>query len=61
MTLARQVARNTAAQAAGSGIGLFVGRRLAQAMGGAISAGRRPDRGSEFRLELVEYREPLDL
>ena len=51
----------TAAQAAGSGIGLFVGRRLAQAMGGAISARRRPDRGSEFRLELAEYHEPPDL
>ena len=33
----------TAAQAAGSGIGLFVSRRLAQAMGGSISARRRPD------------------
>jgi PAS domain S-box-containing protein len=51
----------TAAQAAGSGIGLFVSRRLAEAMGGSISAQRRPDGGAEFRLELAAYREPADL
>jgi PAS domain S-box-containing protein len=51
----------TAAQAAGSGIGLFVSRRLARAMGGSITAQQRPTCGSEFRLELAAYREPIDL
>jgi two-component system phosphate regulon sensor histidine kinase PhoR len=51
----------TAAQAAGSGIGLFVSRRLAEAMGGSIRARRRSTGGSEFRLELAAYREPADL
>jgi signal transduction histidine kinase len=47
----------TAAQAAGSGIGLFVSRRLAEAMGGTLLA--RPRRkGSEFVLRLLPYREP---
>ena len=45
----------TAAQAAGSGIGLFVSRRLAQAMGGRIVARRRRPRGAEFVLELLRY------
>ena len=45
----------TAAQAAGSGIGLFVSRRLAVAMGGGISARRRPEGGSEFIFEMPAY------
>ena len=51
----------TAAQAAGSGIGLYVSRRLADAMGGSITAQRRPTGGAAFRLELAAYREPIDL
>ncbi len=45
----------TAAQASGSGIGLFVSRRLAAAMGGDITAQTRPEGGSEFILELAAY------
>jgi PAS domain S-box-containing protein len=47
----------TAAQAAGSGIGLFVSRRLADALGGRLSAESRPEGGSEFTLELAPYDE----
>jgi two-component system phosphate regulon sensor histidine kinase PhoR len=47
----------TAAQASGSGIGLFVSRRLADAMGGRLSAETRPTGGSEFVLELAPYDE----
>ena len=47
----------TAAQAAGSGIGLFVSRRLAVAMGGGIAARMRPEGGSEFIFELAAYEE----
>ena len=50
----------TAAQASGSGIGLFVSRRLAQAMGGNLSARARAERGSEFVLELAPYDEAAD-
>jgi PAS domain S-box-containing protein len=45
----------TAAQAAGSGIGLFVSRRLAEAMGGRVWARARDEGGSEFGLELLPY------
>jgi PAS domain S-box-containing protein len=50
----------TAAQAAGSGIGLFVSRRLADAMGGGIIAKRRPEGGTEFIFELPAYDEEAD-
>jgi PAS domain S-box-containing protein len=50
----------TAAQAAGSGIGLFVSRRLAEAMGGRITARPRPERGAEFCLELQPYVDVAD-
>ncbi|HVL53616.1 MAG TPA: ATP-binding protein [Vitreimonas sp.] len=47
----------TAAQAAGAGIGLFVCRRLVQAMGGRIWARPRPGGGSEFGFALRRYDE----
>ncbi len=50
----------TAAQAAGSGIGLFVSRRLAVAMGGGISARRRPEGGSEFIFEMPAYEDDAE-
>lgn len=37
----------------GSGLGLFHARRIAEALGGKLSAGRRATRGMEFRLELT--------
>jgi signal transduction histidine kinase len=45
----------TAAQAAGAGIGLFVCRRLVNAMGGRIWARPRPDGGAEFGFSLRRY------
>jgi PAS domain S-box-containing protein len=51
----------TAAQAAGSGIGLFVSRRLADAMGGSLSAQPRDPCGAEFVLTLARYDEARDL
>ncbi len=47
-------APSTAAQAAGSGIGLFVCCRLVQAMGGWIWARRRGG-GAEFGFALPRY------
>ena len=47
----------TAASAAGAGIGLFVCRRLIDAMGGHIWAQARPDGGSEFGFALGMYPE----
>jgi len=47
----------TAAQAAGAGIGLFVCRRLVDAMGGRIWARPRPDGGAEFGFALRRYGE----
>jgi K+-sensing histidine kinase KdpD len=49
---------STAATAAGAGIGLYVCRRLIDAMGGRIWARRRPDTGSEFGFSLEAY--PVD-
>jgi two-component system sensor histidine kinase MprB len=44
-------APSTVAVAGGAGIGLFVARRLAEAMGGTIWAARR-ERGAEFGFSL---------
>ncbi len=45
----------TAAMAGGAGIGLYVCRRLVDAMGGQIWGRPRPDGGSEFGIELPRY------
>ena len=45
----------TAATAAGAGIGLFVSRQLVDAMGGRMWAQRRRSGGSEFGFSLVTY------
>lgn len=45
----------TEAQASGSGVGLYVSRRLAEAMGGRIWVERRRGRGAEFVVELPLY------
>jgi two-component system sensor histidine kinase KdpD len=45
----------TAAMASGAGIGLYVSRRLVDAMGGRIWALRRPSGGSEFSFWLACY------
>ena len=42
----------TAANASGSGIGLFVCKHLAEAMGGRMEARRRPEGGSVFAFSL---------
>jgi signal transduction histidine kinase len=47
---------STARMAGGAGIGLYVSRRLADAMGGRISAVRRDGGGSEFSFVLRRYR-----
>jgi signal transduction histidine kinase len=39
----------------GSGIGLYVSRRLAEAMGGTLTARPRPEGGAEFSLKLRVY------
>jgi signal transduction histidine kinase len=41
--------------AAGAGIGLYVCRRLVDAMGGEIWGRRRPEGGSEFGIALPRY------
>ena len=46
---------STSGAAAGSGIGLYVSRQLARAMGGDIRARRRPEGGSEFEVRLRAY------
>jgi signal transduction histidine kinase len=51
---------NTAAVAAGAGIGLYVCHRLVDAMGGRMWAKRREGGGSEFGFWLPDYHEPLD-
>jgi K+-sensing histidine kinase KdpD len=48
----------TAAQASGAGIGLFVCRRLINAMGGRIWARPRPEGGAEFGFALRRYTDP---
>jgi signal transduction histidine kinase len=45
----------TATLASGAGIGLYVSRRLVDAMGGRIWAARRPEQGSEFAFALPRY------
>jgi K+-sensing histidine kinase KdpD len=45
----------TEAMAAGAGIGLYVCRRLVDAMGGEIWGRRRPEGGSEFGIALPRY------
>ncbi len=45
----------TSASAAGAGIGLFVCRRLVDAMGGRVWARPRPEGGSEFGFSLGAY------
>jgi PAS domain S-box-containing protein len=45
----------TAPRVAGAGIGLFVCRQLAMAMGGSIGAANRPDGGAAFELVLRRY------
>jgi signal transduction histidine kinase len=42
---------------AGAGIGLFVCRQLVRAMGGSISAERRPEGGARFAVTLPRYAE----
>jgi two-component system sensor histidine kinase KdpD len=46
---------STAPTASGAGIGLFVCRQLARAMGGSIHAHNRPQGGAEFELQLRRY------
>ena len=45
----------TARSVGGSGIGLYVSRRLVEAMGGRIRAMRRAEGGSVFEVALAEY------
>jgi len=46
-----------ASTVAGAGIGLFVCRQLVRAMGGSISAERRPEGGARFAVTLPRYAE----
>lgn len=46
---------STAKMAGGAGIGLYVSRRLVEAMGGQIGASRRAEGGSEFAFVLRPY------
>jgi PAS domain S-box-containing protein len=48
----------TRSKASGSGIGLFVARQLASAMGGRIWARPRPEGGAEFGIALRRYEVP---
>ena len=51
----------TARTVSGSGIGLYVCRRLVDAMGGSITARRRAESGSEFAVRLLPYAGDGDL
>jgi signal transduction histidine kinase len=51
---------STARLVGGVGIGLYVSRRLVDAMGGRISAARRPEGGSSFAFVIPEYRGDAD-
>jgi signal transduction histidine kinase len=50
----------TSAMASGAGIGLYVSRRLIDAMGGRIWALRREERGSEFGFWLPQFVAPQE-
>ena len=50
----------TSAMASGAGIGLYVSRRLVDAMGGRIWARRREERGSEFGFWLPQFVAAVD-
>jgi signal transduction histidine kinase len=50
----------TSAMASGAGIGLYVSRRLVDAMGGRIWARRRKERGSEFGFWLPQFVANMD-
>ena len=50
----------TKSKAAGSGIGLFVARQLAAAMGGADLGRPRPQGGAEFGIALRRYEVPQE-
>jgi signal transduction histidine kinase len=50
----------TSAMASGAGIGLYVSRRLVDAMGGRIWARRRDERGSEFGFWLPQFVAPVE-
>ena len=52
---------STARSVSGSGIGLYVCRRLVEAMSGSIAARRRPEGGSEFAVSLLLYADDVDL
>lgn len=51
----------TARTVSGSGIGLYVCRRLVDAMGGSITGRRRAEGGSEFAVRLLPYAGDGDL
>ncbi len=53
-------AEATARTAPGAGIGLFVSRKLSEAMGGRLTARPCPDGGAEFRLTLPAYVDARD-
>jgi PAS domain S-box-containing protein len=53
-------AEATARTAPGAGIGLFVSRKLSEAMGGRLTARACPDGGAEFRLTLPAYVDARD-
>jgi two-component system, OmpR family, sensor histidine kinase KdpD len=44
----------------GAGIGLFVVRRLVQAMGGRVTVANRPEGGAAFTVTLPRYVEPAE-
>jgi two-component system, OmpR family, sensor histidine kinase KdpD len=44
----------------GAGIGLFVVRRLVEAMGGRVTVANRPEGGAAFTVTLPRYVEPAE-